>query len=291
MYDLAIVGTGFWGSAAIRIADTRGISAVSIDDMDPRGASRNAAGIVTRSWYKQHTVRSMTDGVFSMSEVDEGIDWFASNTGLQRTTEEFYSYQRPNIVNRADTYLLPGPDRVLVEPGVVGKVTKIEGPDPWRLTLSGGDTVVTRKVILALGYRTQELCPDIGVVPLHGRALVVNADTYKSKFARTYLASPYKHLTVRPWGDGEYRVGDTTERRPLTDLEAEATYKQLLEKAERITGDNLSATGTLHGIRPVLNKMYVGHVDSDLVCITGGHRVGLALAYPAAKRALSLLGF
>lgn len=281
--DLAVVGLGFWGAQIAAAARGAGLGVTTYDDGNPLGASRNAAGIVQRSWYRQETIRKMM-GTITIEDVDFGIDALTRD-GLSRTGEVFTSYQNPEPRVREDLYLLP--EILLPQPDVKAHISEV------RQVAAGWEILGTtcRNVVLSAGWWVDEVLralglSPIGVRPLLGRALVAEVAGYTEAVPRTHLPRPYKHLTVRPLS-GAYRIGDTTEA--LARLGDETPFAYLEAQLSAITGGTVAVQRRLCGVRPVCDQFTVTQVAPGLIVATGGHRVGLALGPAIARRAVELL--
>lgn len=279
--DLAVVGLGFWGAQTAVAARAAGLGVTTYDDGNPLGASRNAAGIVQRSWYRQETIRKMM-GTLTLGDVDFGI---SALTSLVKTGEIFTSYQNAEPRRRDDLWILP--EIALPAPDIRSCVSDVRQVD------AGWEVLGTayRNVVVAAGWWTDEILrtsglPMVNVRPLLGRALVAEVAGYHETVPRTHLPRPYKHLTVRPLGK-LYRIGDTTEA--LTHLDDETPFAYLEAQLAAITGGAVKVQRRLCGIRPVCDQFTVARVAPGLIAATGGHRVGLALSPAIARRALELL--
>lgn len=285
--DLLVIGGGFWGTAAAIIAKEDGASVIVLDSGDPKGASRNAAGIVCSHWYRQKTIRSMTPDEWDTKEVVAGIS-FLDRFGLRKTGEVFSSYSDPEKRERADCYLLGTPadllDQVRRVKTVVSRLVRREG---FTSAETDVGTFNARFVLVAAGVKTDDLLtasgfPPTGVVPLRGRAIIAKTEITVST-PWTYMSRPYTHWTLREFGAGRVRLGDSVERinsRGFVELRKQLGEMSPGAKVERI----------LDGLRPVCDKFFVKRVTPRIVAATGGHRVGLGMSGYVAKRCLRLLG-
>lgn len=279
------------------LAREAGLDTLLLDDLNPQGASRNAAGIMSLDWYKFQrktriytpTITNLMGGLFCHADAAWGVEWFMDH-GLAQHTGEHYQNANGLPQLRRDCFLLNSPDEVLAlgqaERGRAVKLVK--GGDYWVVLLTELREVLTRRVIVAAGVFTDALLErsglqPVGVTALRGRALVYlsNRD-FSTPF--TYKASVGQQYTFRPWGKGLVRLGDTTER---------SADSKALDKMRTFAATELyepQEVKVLDGLRPITDKMIVQQIKPGLVIATGGHRVGLALAPAAARKALELLG-
>lgn len=294
MYDLIVIGAGFWGTVTAVEARRKGVETLLIDDGNPQGASRNAAGIIQESWFRQGTVRRFTDGVFTRADVGYGVDWLRENAGLNQTGEVFTSYSNTVPRSRDDVYLIPTTGSVLSLIGdrIVDTVKSVSRGDwgSWRVSTVRCE-YTARRVALCAGAWTDEILRSSGfdttdVKPLIGRALLFRAPACGWDIPHTHLRRPYNHLTIRPYLD-LYRIGDTVER--ASSAEDGKGYQELESHIKSVLGD-FRVERKLLGVRPVCDKMVVAELAPRLTVATGGHRVGLALAPAVARNTLRLLG-
>lgn len=287
--DLLVIGGGFWGTAIALRASEAGLDTEIIDSNDPKSASRNAAGIVCKHWYKQSTILGMTPSDWQ-GHVEVGME-FLNRFSISRTGEEFFSYQNKNRKLREDCYLLNSPTEVLSAfPRTVARCESIaERVGQVRVTTNLGQ-VVGKRICIAAGAMTDSILvannlPTVGVKPLRGRAITAEVSTALD-VPCTYMSRPYTHWTLRNWPGGRVRIGDTVEKRldrgddPLN--EPCRLLGELCSDVANIT--------VLDGVRPVCKEFVVRKVSDKIIVATGGHRVGLALAGYVADRVMTLLG-
>jgi glycine/D-amino acid oxidase-like deaminating enzyme len=291
--DIAIIGQGFWGVAVALKAREHGLDTLVLDDNDPHGASRNAAGLVTASWYTG-MVEKWLHPTWTPRGVAHSIGWL-TQFGLARTGERFRGPGGER--RREDTYMLPSLASLL------GKVEAVRASatylsyqrdGTWRIHTLDGGAHTARMVAVAAGYRTDNLLrasgmAATGVKALRGRALVVSGMPQVAETPYTLQARPYVHYTLRPWvhaGAACYRFGDSVER---TEAGGGKVFAELKERLGDVMV-NWDQVDVLDGYRPVCDRFVVAPCAPKCVVLTGGHRVGLGVASLAADTALKLLG-
>lgn len=296
MYDLIVIGGGFWGTMAALLAREAGQETLLLDDLNPQGASRNAAGIVSLGWYRWRMTRDKKDVVgnifgdtFTPSDAVWGVNFLRERGLLRHTGEEVFTLAG-NHKFRDDLWLLSSPQELfeLVERTEAKALCLQKLPECWSV-LTENRIFNAHKLILAAGAFTDTLLeasniPPIGVKGLRGRGLLIEPHKIFD-VPLTVQVAPYSHLTMRPWGKGMARVGDTVEKIPGGD----ERLLPLKTFAERIAPAN-QIVKVFDGLRPVTEKVFIQEIKPGLVVATGGHRVGLALAPSAARKALALLG-
>lgn len=295
VHDLIVIGGGFWGTAAAIQAREGGRDVLLLDDDNPQGASRNAAGIMSLNWYKFQrptrlytpTITLMMGSLFTYADAVWGVDWY-SERGLANFTGEHYLRYQGQPQFRRDCHLLNDLDTFLRlgQPEQTSVIRLFQEKGYWFVE-TPEQTYRTVKVIVAAGAFTDHLLqasalPTVGVGALRGRAIVYQT-ARRFPVPLTYKASVGQQYTFRQWGEGLVRLGDTTERgegdKALDKLRAFAATEL----------PTLAEVQVLDGLRPVCKQMVVKQVAPGLVVMTGGHRVGLALAPAAAKKALEVL--
>ena len=287
--DLIVVGGGFWGVASALVASKKGMRVVVLDNRDPRGASRNAAGIVCKHWYKQHTITNMLPEDWTKQEIQESVQ-FLDPFGLSKTGEQFTSYAHNQEKWREDCYLIPSCSSLLSKfTTQLSQVLSVR-PHQSRIEVVTRDgTLIAHKVLIAAGAFTDNLLkasqlPLCGVRALRGRAFIAT-NSLEEFVPRTHMSRPYTHYTLRPWGKGHARLGDTVEKRvegtdePIVGLQSVLAHMSPGAKVVRV----------LDGWRPVCEQFTVKRVHERIVVATGGHRVGLGLAGLVANKCWELL--
>lgn len=296
-WDVAVIGGGFWGTAVAHEARRLGATVCHMDDGNVRGASRNAAGIVSKKWYVRgsgsqlNTVSNMFPEDWDFGDFEIGLAWLERYAGLERTGEIFWSYLKEEKRARDDVYLLPSykifealSERINVH---VSRIERTESG--WRVVVGNGGDIDARSVVLACGAFTDKILEDsslpvVGVKPLVGRAVLARV-TVDLSTPLTYMSRPYTHFTLRKWEqEGVGRIGDTVEVQEKQHLEETPLLKMLGAMAP-----GSDPIGTMIGYRPICKKFTVEMVAPNLVVATGGHRVGLGLSGAVAQRVLRFL--
>jgi glycine/D-amino acid oxidase-like deaminating enzyme len=293
LHDLVVIGGGFWGQATARMAQENGLDVVLLDNGNRESGSRNAAGLIKLEWYKNPANvvgRMMRQGGWSVTDVAEGFDWLSQRLALKPTGEQFSTWERRTPQFRKGLWLAVDPVEMLtwVAP-VECTVLKIEPGTGGMLVVTDHEDYTAKHVVVAAGYWTDTLLelsglPKVGVKGSRGRAWVGLSAT-PLEVPLTRLVRPYVSYTLRPWLGGTVRLGDTNEHtledRDRSDRDCKAL---MVEWGVQQQYEPSS------GIRPVLDRFLVGTVRDHVIVATGGHRVGLALAPVAAKKAMQLMG-
>lgn len=293
MYDLVVIGGGFWGTAIAVEARSNGMNTLVLDNADTKGASRNAAGIICLGWYKQQTVKSMLPSDWTHEEILEGFEWLKSRCKVEHTGELFTNFQQPKAKPkyREDCYLVPGCHSLLNLTSRTQRTVDslVAHNGVWSIS-TGAGVIQAKKVAIAAGAFTDQLLEKsnltvVNVRPLLGRAIIANLSK-ECETPHTIMTRPYTHYTLRPWGNSMVgRLGDTVER---SQKNREAANRGILAALAKLA-PGAKPLKWLEGLRPVCDTMCVKQVAKGLVVATGGHRVGLALSGLVAKRAVALL--
>lgn len=296
MFDVVVIGGGFWGTMTARLACQLGRNVLLLDNLKPQGASRNAAGIISLGWYRwpknpdsKDIAANMFRHTFTYADVIYGVNVLRDLGLIRQTGEEMFTLAG-NRKFKDDLWLLSSPaDLFETAVRTWGNVQKLVRERGYWLVVTEDRQYMTAQVVLAAGAFTDQLLqasdlPPIGVTGLRGRGLLINPHK-QFDVPHTVQIAPYSHVTLRPWKDGLARVGDTVEKKPGGD------EKLLpLQNIARALAPQYEQVKVFDGLRPVMQKAFIGEVAPGLVVATGGHRVGLGLAPAAARKALAILG-
>jgi glycine/D-amino acid oxidase-like deaminating enzyme len=293
--NLLVVGAGFWGSTAAIIARAHGHAVTVLDDGNPRGASRNAAGMVHPEWYKHASGASYRIPTrWTPAHISESIGWLETTWGATSRGELFSSYHNPEAWrHKPGLRTLHNPLAILesAEPERA-RITHVEpAHQGWAAVAEDGRTWEARTLLLATGAWTDAILetsglPPVGVVPLRGHALIITGDLV-SDLPMTRYVAPYRHYTIRPWlKRGQWRAGDTVERTISTERAA-ATLGTLRDYCKTMIPEH-QEQDVLDGYRPIRpdHGMDVETIAPGLLVATGGHRIGLGVAAVAAHDVL-----
>lgn len=289
MTELAIVGGGYWGTCLAVLASDLGVDVKLLDDHWEHGASRNSAGIFQEWWYKAETSAKRIPSNWDWK--GPSVRWLMERELVTKTGETFTTNRNPvprfredcRLVNPLEVHALAFPVLQLAQ-----AMRLVRDPGwGWRVVTHTGDEIAAKQLVVAAGARTDDLLeasglPCVGVWGLRGRAVVLSGDGLP-QMPHTHLAAPYTHFTLRPWGDGRWRWGDTVERSDKDQLAGKLLPSMLREFPGTMV------EGVLDGQRPESKQYICDEVAPGLVVMTGGHRVGLGLSQPVAERALRLL--
>lgn len=293
---VAVIGAGFWGTA---ISWHLTFNEYEVDQYadDRKGvASKAAAGIICKDWYKQGTVGKMLPGWWKPTDLDYGLEWLSYINCLKETGETFYNKLSAKPKDRPDCYLAPSCKAVLGicdSPGLsiyTKEISHLESEaGSWRIYDAEGYTLSYKAVVIAAGAFTDALLArsglkTVGVRPLVGRAVIVASGAILDK-PITVLTRPYTHFTLRPWPGDQLRLGDTVEKTGKTSKCDKINLRKILNKFA--LGWELKEK--LYGLRPVCDKIVVEAIKPGLIVATGGHRVGLGLAGGVGRRVVKLI--
>lgn len=283
---VAVVGQGFWGTATALALLSRGVEVDVYDNGHARSASRAAAGIVQESWYKRGTRTSLRLPAWWTHEHFAAGWALLEESGLKQTGEWFATRTNPTWRYRKDMWLLEHPAfllrRVHAEPWAINKVV----PEVGRVWIhaSAEDPRAYDHVVVAAGAWCDDLLirsglPTTGVQTLPGRAFYVDRAPPNGE-PRTWLGSPYRHLTWRPWPIYGGRIGDTVER---TDRSV-TVWRDRIDEARQAVDPLGVLVSSVQGFRPVTRMIVADSVHARVHVATGGHRVGLLLAGGVAHK-------
>lgn len=302
VYDLVVIGGGYWGTAIAYESFRQNFGyTLLLDDADPMGGSRNASGIVDpKIYFGDERKRVMLPDDWTKDDILLSLIWLSQYGGAYPIKGSFLNMMagarmiepRPESTQCLH---ISGQAFFRIHPRLRETVTSIEpcrmhgrGAKGWRVFTHEKGIYETKNVVIAAGYRTDDVLklaglPPLGVGKLFGRGLIF---TGKPQYSTplTIMTRPYTKYTIRPWEtDGQFRLGDTAEINPNANRALELTGLGC------ILATDFKRIAEPQGYRPVLPKFTVKKIAPDLVVATGGHRVALGLSGHVAKVALELL--
>lgn len=299
VYDLAIVGAGFWGGAVAAMAAEQGISTILLDNNNKQSGSRNAAGLFRENWFQE----SSRDKAFTKMAPEwwrEESLWFSRRwlefRGMKKVREDVRVLYGRMVDRQEECWMIPDVEKFLRD--LISQTTVLRAEicllrrrkSSWMLE-SVGVGWEARNVVIAAGVYTDELLENsklspVGVSPLAGRYLLYQSVEKLSR-PLCVMTGPYQHYTFRPWVNGLVRLGDTIEKNGILNDKA---IIDMGEVASRHLPPAIQTIKEHLGYRPVCKRAVVEKVVEGLVVATGGHRVGLGMAPAVARRSLKLLG-
>jgi len=208
-----ILGKGFMGLSvygAIKDTDKK-----IIWNYKPESASKSAAGILTESWYTASTIRGQYKYPFTREMVTNGIKFLTENGAILLQEDEL----RINEVNvgsevkvSKDTWLLWNKDEYLDSPTETIQETILDIDFVNKKVETTNGIYEAENLYVCLGINLLDFTKEIPLRPRLGQALFIDDS---DQTLRTYYTSPYTHFTLRPWGNGKVRIGDTTSKTHL----------------------------------------------------------------------------
>ena len=274
MFDVVVIGGGYWGSAIVRRLRAKRLDVLVLDAQREGAASRAAAGLVRASawekvqlpWWKQEHRLACRDSFQD--------DW------LEERISSEYAPQ-PRIRG------LIWCGRPLLEEAHLAQVLRLRRENSyWQVVTDVGD-YATSSVVLAAGSWCDQILlasglTTTGVIPAPGHALLGKGDL-AGVWTRAYRLSGdtrTRTCTARPWVNGCIRVGDTLPQRENEQLDVMAKFLSEFQTPK---------CGQIWGIRPKLPSLFVEELAPGLVVATGGYRNGLATSPGVALRVEQLL--
>lgn len=286
MYDIAIVGSGYWGTAMALTARWLRLKVWMVDSAEKEGASRNASAHFSFSWYKKPWLGRIQQAVERARFF--GLDLRQTGAWIGKTVAP--GVHSPKLRNKPDWHLFsPQQFLDLRPPDVVAPVLKVE---PGTVHLSDGP-IYARHVYVAAGAWTDNLLlasglPRLGVSGLPGAGLIIRAAVPGPGPVYLHELNPYKQIGFRPWtSEGLIRVGETVEQVPGKQEE----YLTKMRKQVRGIIGPADEVEVVRGIRPLTDAgPQVTPVGRGVIAATGGGRIGALMSFWAADTALRIWG-
>ncbi len=282
MYEVVVVGAGYWGTAITLTLRQAGHEVLCLDSGQPGGASRVAAGLV-----RQTTLEGL-NAPWWTTRHSQACQNFVQEPWMQSAEEDLISVYAPSPRRRGGLWLADSAGFLSLAQAshVQVKELRVE-PGGWRLLCAGQAEIVCQTVVLATGYGSDALLaasglPEFNITPSPGCAWVSPASQRLDRPVTLAYRLPgdtrTRTATVRNWTPGSHYAGSTTEPRSQEQLEKLSDLLSL--------SGSLGEATLLRGIRPVLPQFLVEQIRPGLVVATGGGRNGLASAAGVALQVL-----
>jgi glycine/D-amino acid oxidase-like deaminating enzyme len=225
------------------------------------------------------------------------VNWLIRNGYVESVGQWIYNKQLDTWKRYDDCYIMRDIHAFSrkIKPTDDSVVQIKEKKDRCSVNLHYGSPIEAKTVVLATGAWTDKLLKDssldpIGVEGLGGRALIVEPSD-KVIRKRIEWAKEVISVSVRPFKNYDllanqtnwWYFGATTEKD-----ESEKSYAEMIGAAKLVLGENVKIKETLFGVRPIYNGG-VRRVSDRVIAATGGGRIGLAIAGPAADDVVRLI--
>ena len=287
MYDLSIVGAGYWGISMALMAEEAGMSVCIIDSKNSHSGSRNAGGHFSLEWFsgefREHMELALEDAERLGFKVDRS--GAKINTISERNKNGKGSFkEKPDwwTFNPSETLSLRGID-------VVGEVVGISGKNKRAIVCTDEDDVWSRNIVVCAGAWTDHILtnsgyPGVGVSALRGSAVSFKGE-HREKVL-LHQTTPYRQVSLRNWGEGRIRVGETTE----TGTKPTSTYvDKMLKTVGHWLGPDDVPVRCYTGFRAMRKSPFAGMVGDKVYAATGGGRNGGLMGFWAARKILGEL--
>src|SRR5438105_9356992 len=179
VYDLLIIGGGYWGCGVAIAARESGLSVRLVDDGDLRSGSRNASAIADLKAYRSPVFSKYLPPDWTRTDLQDSFTWLVDHGGVV-TREHFWNHftgKGPRLGN--ESVYLPAPDTLAKQSDAIRVPGKVVGgtiEDKVEVKLLVGSVLRGRYLVVAAGYRTDEVLaclnlPSVGVGRLYGRGI------------------------------------------------------------------------------------------------------------------------
>lgn len=265
--DVVVVGAGVTGRVVAAALRRQGRSVELIDNRRPDAGSRASAYLMKPSWY-QALGAERTEPALQLLQELFGLDTWPFVEGPDG--REF--------LLRLDPQKLPPANRLATVAKVVSGGVELED----------GTFVAAQKVVVAAGYWTGVLLPEVELVAKAGLAMEWEGQHVEKNFLK--LWAPYRHLIIfSPQSNTVYASdGSTLLPKSWTPERKQST----VERCAAAVGTDQPPTRLLYGVRPYPKNGAVGfceEVRPGVWAATAGARNGTLLAGWAAKKLLQQL--
>jgi len=284
MHDLAVIGAGYWGVAISLMAESRGLSVCLIDSQNRHSGSRNAGGHFSLDWFsgpfKEHMELALADAESHGFEIDRSC-------AKMNSIYDRAKHGKMHFKDKPGWWTFkPGACLSLREPDIVGEVVGISGKNRNAIVCTDEEDVWSSNIVVAAGAWTDHVLTNsgykgIGVSALRGSAVVFKGTNRRSTML--HQTTPYRQVSLRNWGEGQIRVGETTE----TGTKPTSMYvEKMLGTISHLLEEGDSPKQCMTGFRAMRKEPFAGRVSEKIYAASGGGRNGGIMGFWAARRIL-----
>lgn len=297
--DVVVVGSGFWGSAIARQLKKAGLNYVVLDNGDLSSGTRNSGAYTCLRWFDSGTVTKHMPLEWTIERIEKWINWLHHNEYIEPVGQWIWNKMAGGRWTRYhDCYLMKDVSAFCNKTKAKSAIVdKVEDKGKSCVIHTNFGKVKAGMVVLATGAWTDSILQasgfaGIGVEGLTGRAILVNPLESEIKKQLQYWKGevitinirPFKNYDLLPNSDNWWYFGATTEK-----ILSDKSYDEMLSSLSTVFGEsNVIVKKTLTGVRPVFDQG-ISRVSGRIVAATGGGRIGLALAGPAAEDVLKIV--
>lgn len=293
--DVIVVGSGFWGAAIARKLNKAGMDYTVIDDGHIDSGTRNSGAYTCMRWFSSGTIAKQIPDDWTKQRIEKWVNWLINNKYLEPVGQWVYNKSRDTWKRYDDCYLMKDVSAFSnkTKHVVQDSVVRIKDGRDCVVYLKQGTPIKAKYIVLAAGVWTDEILKnsrmnEIGVESLNGRALLIEPtklrnDVKWDKEVISVNVRPFKNYDLLKNSKNWWYFGATTEK-----PESEKAYDEMLGAAQLLFGGSVNIKKILLGRRPVYNGGVV-KVTDRIISATGGGRIGLALAGPAAEDVVNLI--
>lgn len=272
MYDLIVVGGGFWGVAQALFAEAHGKRVLLIDTPREGRASVAAAGMFSSRWFQ---------GAMRKKAVLAHQDAQMCGVKFNKPGADVINYMGERSFE-SDMWTFYPQQFLALRPA--DRHERVVFVSECSVETDGGDRFLANDVVLCCGIYTDELLQGsgfqpIGVKPLWGSAVILPVNS-PNACLQAYT-NPYAHYTIREWGKGATRIGETLEKKPG---QREAYLNKMMTRMAEYLPTGEYDPYVMSGARPTLEGgMTVKKVAGGPYVATGGGRSGAVMSFWAAR--------
>ena len=298
MKDVVVIGAGFWGAAISRKLGRAKLTYTVIDNELPIGGSRNSGAYTCLRWFSSGTVLKQLQPTWTKDRIEHWVNWLIRQGYLESVGQWVYNKRLDTWKRYDDCYIMKDVNAFTNKTKNLyhDRVTHIKQKDDYcQIYMNASSPVKARHIVLATGAWTDNLLSQsgmnpIGVEGLNGRAIIVEPEfkviKKRIEWAREVISvsvRPFKNYDLLPNSKKWWYFGATTEK-----TESQKAFDEMIGAAKLVLGPDVRIRGTVTGVRPIFGKGVV-KVSERIIAATGGGRIGLALAGPAADDCIRLL--
>ena len=281
---IAIVGAGYWGIACALEARSRGIEVCLIDSSERMSGSKAAGGHFSLKWFKGDFKAHMKQAYEDAQR--HGV-LFDTSVAVINTIYDRKKHGKSFLKPKTDWWTFFPPQFLGLYPADISEcVSSFKATHSGvELFMKDGSTQKADKLIICAGAWTDYLLHKSGYDTIGVSGLAGSGVTFKGKNLDNLIlhqTTPFRQISVRNWGSGIIRVGETSEVKMLN--HADYVEKMLNTVSHHTTNHTIDTVMT--GYRAMRKQPFAGKVAPNTWAGAGGGRNGGVMSFWAARKIL-----
>ena len=281
---IAVIGGGYWGIACALEASSRGIEVCLFDNSEPMSGSKAAGGHFSLKWFKGSFMQDMKQAYDDAQR--HGVV-FDTSGAVINTIYDRKKFGSSYLKSKPDWWTFFPPQFLgLYKPDIKACVSSFKAKDSGvELKLMDNTIHTADKLVICAGAWTDYILNQSGYKMIGISHLAGSGVTFKGEHIENLIlhqTTPFRQISIRNWGDGLIRVGETSEVKLLK--HADYVEKMLNTVSHHTT--NHAIDSVMSGYRAMRSKPFAGKVAPNTWAASGGGRNGGVMSFWAARKIL-----